>query len=100
MMLTGDSISAQEALDLGLCSRIADPDKVLEEALALARRIAENAPLAARCIKRAVNEGCEMSMDAASVLESELERYLFGTEDAVEGVTAFLEKRIPIFKGK
>lgn len=100
MMLTGDAIDAREALRIGLVSRVVPQDKLLDEARAIAKRIAAGAPLAVRAVKRLVNRGMDMPLSAAL----EAERYAFGllhgTEDRLEGRRAFVEKRKPQFKGK
>lgn len=100
MMLTGDRVDAREALRMGLVSRVVAPEKLMEEANAIARRIAGNAPLAVRAVKRLVNRSSDMPLSAGL----DAERYAFGllndTEDRVEGRQAFVEKRRPQFKGK
>lgn len=100
MMLTGDAIDAREALRIGLVSRVVPQEKLLDEARAIAKRIAAGAPLAVRAVKRLVNRGMDMPLSAAL----EAERYAFGllhgTEDRLEGRRAFVEKRKPQFKGK
>jgi len=72
----------------------------MDEALALARRIAANAPVAVRLSKAAVNRGLETDLDTALGLETESVTITFATEDRTEGMRAFMEKRKPEFKGK
>lgn len=100
LLLTGDRIDADEALRIGLVSRITSPEDLLPTAQAMARRIASNAPLAVRAVKRLVREGMEMPLEGAI----ELERYAFGvlrdTEDRIEGRRAFQEKRAPQYRGR
>jgi E-phenylitaconyl-CoA hydratase len=100
MLLTGDRIDAAEALRVGLVSRVVAPADLLPAARAIASRIAQNAPLAVRAVKRLVRQGVDMPLDAAI----ETERYVFGlmrdTEDRIEGRRAFQEKRIPNYKGR
>lgn len=100
MMLTGDRVDAQEALRIGLVSRVVPHASLMDEARAIAKRIAANAPLAVRAIKRLVSRSDDMPLSAGL----EAERYAFGllndTEDRIEGRRAFVEKRRPIFKGK
>jgi E-phenylitaconyl-CoA hydratase len=99
MLLTGDRVDADEALRIGLVSKIVAADQLLAAATAIAQRIAANAPLAVRAVKRLVRDGLEMPLDQAS----QHERYAFGllrdTEDRLEGRRAFQEKRAPQFKG-
>ena len=100
-MLAGDEIGADEALRLGLVNRVAAPERLLEEAEALARDITENsAPLAVRACLEAVTRGARLPFDEALALEAELFAELFSTEDVREGTRAFLEKRKPRFKGQ
>lgn len=100
-MLAGDEIGADEALRLGLVNRVAAPERLLDEAEALARDIAGTAaPLAARACLEAVTRGARLPFDEALKLEAELFARLFSTEDVREGTRAFLEKRRPVFKGK
>ena len=100
MLLTGDRIDAQEAYRLGLVSRVVPQDELMSCALTIARRIASNAPLSVRAIKRVVKEGLEMPLE----LGIKHERYVFGllrdTEDRIEGRRAFQEKRAPKFQGR
>jgi enoyl-CoA hydratase len=99
-MLAGEEIGAEEALRLGLVNRVAEPSRLLEEAEALARSIAETAaPLAARACLEAVTRGARLPLEEALRLEAELFAGLFATEDVREGTRAFLEKRPPKFKG-
>jgi enoyl-CoA hydratase len=99
-MLAGDEIGADEALRLGLVNRIASPDRLTDEAEALARAIVENsAPLAARACLEAVTRGTRLPLDEGLKLEAELFAALFSTGDMREGTRAFLEKRKPVFKG-
>lgn len=100
MMLTGEPISAQEALEMGLASEVVADDQVLERALAIARKIAAMPPLAIRQIKEVVLAGGDSSLDAGLTLERKAFDILFDTEDQKEGMRAFIEKRKPEFKGR
>jgi enoyl-CoA hydratase len=100
MMLTGQSIAAQEALRLGLVNRLTEPARLLIEAEALAREIARLAPLAIRACLEAVMRGLSLPLEEGLKLEADLFSSLFATEDVREGTRAFLEKRAPVFKGK
>jgi len=100
MLLTGDRIDATQALQIGLVSKVVPQEELLSCALDIARRIANNAPLSVKAIKRLVYEGMDMPLAAA--LNNE--RYVFGllrdTEDRIEGRKAFQEKRQPVYKGR
>jgi E-phenylitaconyl-CoA hydratase len=99
MMLTGDRIDAVEALRIGLVSRVVEQDQLLPAALAIATRIAENAPLAVRAIKRLVRDGQGLPLTAAIQSEQYVLGVLRDTADRIEGRRAFQEKRKPDFKG-
>jgi enoyl-CoA hydratase/carnithine racemase len=100
LILTGRRVGAAEALSLGLVNRVAESGKLLETALELAQAIAGNAPIALAAAKRAVAEGLALPMDQA--LRVELEQYerVLRTEDRLEGLRAFAEKRAPVFRGR
>jgi len=99
MVLTGQEIGAQEALALGLVSRVVPRARLLEEADAICQRIAQRGPLAVRYAKEAVQRGCEMPLEQALRYETDLTIILQTTQDRAEGVRAFLEKRPPRFTG-
>ena len=100
-MLAGDTLTAEEAHQFGLVNRVVEPDRLMDEAEALARVIAERAaPLAARACLAAVTRGARLPLADGLRLEAELFAQLFSTEDVREGTSAFLEKRQPAFKGK
>jgi E-phenylitaconyl-CoA hydratase len=99
MMLTGDRIDANEALRIGLVSRVVQQDQLLATASAIATRIAENAPLAVRAIKRLVRDGQGLPLAAAIQSEQYVLGILRDTADRIEGRRAFQEKRKPDFKG-
>ncbi|MEM3587031.1 MAG: 3-hydroxyacyl-CoA dehydrogenase NAD-binding domain-containing protein [Candidatus Jordarchaeaceae archaeon] len=100
MIMLGDRNNAQEALKTGLVNRVFPADKFEQEVKNFARRLAAGPPIALKMAKYAVNYGTEVPLDVGLVLESGLFGVLFGTEDMVEGTTAFMEKRTPKFKGK
>jgi enoyl-CoA hydratase/carnithine racemase len=100
MLLTGDPIGAPRALELGLVTRVFPADRLLDEAMALAQAIAERPPLAVAATKRTVHQGLEGSLDQGLRRESEEFARLFTTDDAREGVAAFLEKRQPTWRGR
>ena len=93
LIYTAKNIKADEALRVGLVNAVVPQDKLMEEAKKLASRIAANAPIAVRASKKAINEGLELPMDEAIVLEEKLFASCFESEDQKEGMKAFLEKR-------
>jgi len=100
MLLSGDMIDAAEALRLGLVSRIVSAENLMDEALALAGRIAANAPLSVRAVKRLVKSGAQMPLDQSLKLERLVWGTLRDTQDRIEGRRAFAEKRKPTFVGR
>ena len=100
LLLSGDPVDAETALEIGLVSQVVEPDELIHTALALAERLAAKAPLALAATKRAVLDG--MSLPIAEALEVERREFsgLFATADAREGVTAFLEKRQAAWTGR
>jgi len=100
LIYTGEMISAEEALRMGLVERVVPHEMVMKEAMELAESIAKRAPLAVSAAKKAINSGSEMDLDKALELEKELIISCFDTDDRIEGMNSFLEKRDPDFKGK
>ncbi len=100
MILTGARIDAREALRIGLVERVVPATEVLSASLALARTLAERAPVALRYAKEAVVKGLELPLAEGVRLENDLATLLRTTEDRIEGAQAFLEKRKPRFTGK
>ena len=100
LIYTGEMISAEEALRMGLVERVVPHEVVMKEAIELAESIAKRAPLAVSAAKKPINTGSEMDLDKSLELEKELILSCFDTYDRSEGMKAFLEKRDPDFKGK
>ncbi len=100
VILTAGTIDAEDALRLGLVNRVVPSSELLPAAEALAREIAQLAPLAIRACLQAVVRGSELPLEEGLALEAKLFASLFATEDMREGTRAFLEKRKPVFKGK
>jgi len=100
LTLSARPFSAAEALEWGLVNRVCEPAKLLEEALAAAQAIADNAPLAVRQAKKSIHYGLQMDLATGYRFEIEAYNRLVDTEDRREGVRAFVEKRKPDFKGR
>ncbi|GAB6934120.1 MAG: enoyl-CoA hydratase-related protein [Calditerricola sp.] len=100
ILLTGDPITAEEAYRIGLVNRVVPTEACLDEALRLARRIAEKPPMAVRLIKEAVYKALDTTLQDGMEYERNCFYLLFATEDKAEGMRAFLEKRRPSFKGR
>jgi E-phenylitaconyl-CoA hydratase len=100
MLLTGDTIDAAEALRIGLVSKVVPAAELQQTALAIARRIADNAPLSVRAVKRLVDEGADLPMAAALAAERAAWGLLRDTEDRREGRAAFAAKRKPDYRGR
>ena len=100
MLLTGDRIDAAEALRIGLISRVVAPEALMDNARAIATKIAANAPLAVAAVKRLARLGRELPLAAGLELEQQSFGILRNTEDRIEGRTAFAEKRKPEFRGR
>lgn len=98
MIMTGDAIDAQKALDWGLVSEVVEPEALLDRARALAETIASRAPIAAETAKLNLRAAFSMPLDKAMQYERDLQTVCFATEDALEGRAAFKEKRAPVFK--
>lgn len=100
MILTGRRINAEEAKTLGLVSRVVPKEAYLEEAKKVANEIASKSPVAIRLAKMSVNRAFEMGLGSGLDFERELFYLLFASEDAKEGMKAFIEKRKPSFTGR
>ena len=100
MLLTGDRIDADEAYRIGLVSKVLPHTELMTAAREIAEKIAANAPLSVRAVKRLVRQGMDMPLSHAI----DTERYVFGllynSEDRIEGRKAFAEKRKPNYKGR
>jgi enoyl-CoA hydratase len=100
MILTGEMISAKKAEEIGLVSKAVPIEELWQTVKEKAEKILAKGPLAVRLAKLTVNRGFEIDIDTALLMEKLAQAVLFGTEDKNEGCQAFLEKRLPDFKGK
>ena len=100
LLLTGRQITAQEALQIGLVTRVVPPADLMTEAKRLATELSTKAPIAVQYILEAVNRGLEQPFDKAAFLEATLFGLVASTKDMREGTAAFLEKRKPAFRGE
>ena len=100
ILLSGRPFSSEQALDWGVLNRICDRETLLADALATARQIAGNAPLAVRQAMAAMDGGIDQPLKQARLYEIECYNTLIDTEDRREGIAAFNEKRKPDFKGR
>jgi len=100
MLLTGKFISAGEALDIGLIGHVVPDGQALDKAREIAEQIGANGPLAVQAVLTSLRATREMTEKDGLAYELEIGSPIFMTEDAMEGPTAFAEKRTPNFKGK
>jgi len=100
LVFTGETVTAEEALEIGLVSRVVAPEDLMAESLALAESLAAKAPIALRFAKEAVSKGLDLTLDQGLRLEADLYFLLHTTDDRTEGIRAFLEKRSPRFRGE
>jgi len=100
LLLTGEMISAQEALRIGLVNEVTAPAELIPRAEAIAQKIIANGPLAVQYTMEAVNKGCEGTLAEGLYIEAVLFGMACATEDENEGTRAFLEKRAAQFKGR
>ncbi len=100
MMLFSKKINAKEALEIGLVNQISPPEKLMEDVLAFAERIAQRPPVAVGCVLKAVSAGAYKGIDEGLKAEAEGSEIVGKSKDCIEGFTAFLEKRDPVFTGE
>ena len=99
VIVSGEKLGAQKCLDWGLCNRVVPAAELMQETLAWAEELADKAPLALRYAKQAVGSAIEHSVDETISNEARLQHICISSEDAAEGIAAFLEKRRPVWRG-
>ena len=97
LLFTGAMIHAERAYEMGLVNKLVEPSEVINEAINMAKKIATQSPHGVSMSKKAVNEGLNLNLDQALSLEAELFGSLFTEKDQKEGMSAFIEKRKPVF---
>jgi enoyl-CoA hydratase len=97
MIILGETLTAEQALELGVINKVVPREELLQEAKTIADKIAAYPRLAAQCAKKAVNLADRTDLDLGQALEIDLYSYLYSTSDQKEGMLAFLEKRKPNF---
>ncbi len=100
LIFTGRRVGAKEALEIGLVNKVASSDTLLDECLKMAAMISETGPIAVEMAKYAIDKGIETDLATGLAIESNAYRVTIPTEDRVEGLTAFREKRKPVYKGR
>lgn len=100
MILTGEMVTAKQAEGIGLISRVVPLEELWNAVREKAEKILSKGPLAVRLAKLTVNYGLNTDMDTGLLMERMAQAILFGSEDKNEGTSAFLDKRIAVFKGK
>ncbi len=100
LIFTGRRVGATEALQIGLVNQVSTPEALLDDALAMADMICETGPIAIQQAKYAINHGLETDLHTGLAIESNAYWITIPTEDRLEGLTAFREKRKPVYKGK
>jgi len=100
LILTGTAFDAQQAYEWGMVNKVCQDDELMNEVLAVARRIAENAPISVRQAKKAIDKATDVDRTTGYAFEIEAYNRTVGTEDRQEGIDAFNEKRKPKYKGR
>jgi enoyl-CoA hydratase/carnithine racemase len=98
ILLTGEIVSAQDALNLGLVTRVVAQKQLMEYAMDMAHTIAANAPLSVRLVKQTMQKTYDQDLEAMMQLEVDGMMQCNRSEDLIEGLNAFLEKRPPVYK--
>lgn len=100
LIFTGRRVDAKEALDIGLVNQVVSFDNLMDACLQMAKMISETGPIAVEMAKYAIDKGIETDLATGLAIESNAYRVTIPTQDRIEGLTAFREKRKPVYKGK
>ena len=100
IVLTGKPFDAETGAEWGIVNKVCEPDQLLDDAIATARTIAENAPIGVRQAKKSLDKATELDRNSGYAFEIEAYNLTVPSEDRMEGVRAFNEKRKPVFKGR
>jgi len=100
LLYTGDTVDAQEAYRIGLVNKVVPVENLMEEAKAMAQKLAKRPPLPIKFAKRTVNAGMQLDITSALDYEAHCAALLIMSEDRIEGFKAFAEKRKPVYKGR
>lgn len=100
MAFTGEQFTGEQAFEMGLASKVVDDDKLMDEAMALARRIAVNPAYGLRMAKRLLREGARTELATLLDMSASMQAIAHQSEDHKEAVDAFVEKRKPVFKNR
>jgi len=100
LIFTGRRVGAKEALEIGLANKVAQPAALIDVCLEMAAMICETGPVAISQAKYAINHGCEVDLHSGLAIESNAYWVTVPTEDRLEALAAFREKRRPVFKGR
>jgi enoyl-CoA hydratase/carnithine racemase len=100
IVLTGTPFSAEEAYEWGLVNKLCEPENLIDEAMATARKIAANAPISIRQAKKSIAVSTQVDRHTGYMFEIEAYNRMVPTEDRQEGIKSFNEKRKPVYKGK
>ncbi|MBS3731955.1 MAG: enoyl-CoA hydratase/isomerase family protein [Desulfobacterales bacterium] len=100
LIFTGSRVNGKQALEIGLVNRVCEPERLMDEAVELAETICEAGPIAIEQAKYAIDAGMETDLHTGLAIESNAYWITIPTEDRTEGLTAFREKRKPVYKGK
>jgi len=100
LVLTGRLITAEEALRINLVNRVVPDDRLMEEAMEMARWMTRHSPVALGVAKYAVQNAVDANLQTGRAIENACFSLVFASEDRIEGMRAFLEKRKPQYKGK
>jgi enoyl-CoA hydratase len=100
ILMTGDAVSASDALAMGFVNEVVAPERLMPRALEFADRLKRNAPLAVAAVKEAALRTSGLPLEEAFAIEAEISGRVTASEDAREGPRAFMEKRDPVFRGR